>query len=69
MSQTAPIAAPILPETSPDRKVNCEVALETAFAALVASSISQGWSAEETATTLINLATEHLEQLKATTAE
>jgi len=31
MSQT--IQPPLLPETSPDRMVNCEVALETAFAA------------------------------------
>ncbi|ESY10833.1 hypothetical protein NKJ16_29430 [Mesorhizobium sp. M0179] len=46
--------------------MNCEVALEAAFAALVASSISQGWSEEETATTLLALATEHLAQLKAT---
>ena len=68
MSQTAPIAAPILPEGNPDREVNCSVALETAFAAMVSSSIAQGWTAKETAETLLALATEHLEQLKATTA-
>lgn len=67
MSETAPVAAPILPEGSPDREVNCEVAIETAFAALVASSIAQGWSAEETATALLNLATAHLAKLKAAT--
>jgi hypothetical protein len=68
MSQTATIAPPILPEGSPDREVNCEVALEAAFAELVASSIAQGWSAEETAATLLHLATDHLEQLKAASA-
>lgn len=62
------IAPPLLPEASPDREVNCEVALETAFAELVASSIAQGWSAEETATTLLRLASVYLEQVKATTA-
>jgi hypothetical protein len=68
MSQTTTIAPPILPEGSPDREVNCEVALESAFAALVASSIAQGWSAEETAATLLHLATDHLEPLKTASA-
>ncbi|MBZ9773970.1 hypothetical protein [Mesorhizobium sp. CO1-1-8] len=68
MTKTPEVASPILAQTSPDRPVNCEVALEAAFAALVATSIAQGWTPEETADTLHKLAVEHLEQLKATTA-
>ncbi|MBZ9739699.1 MULTISPECIES: hypothetical protein [unclassified Mesorhizobium] len=68
MAKTPEVAPPILAETSPDRSVNCEVALETAFAALVATSNAQGWTPEETAETLHKLALEHLEQLKVTTA-
>ncbi|MEI9411930.1 MULTISPECIES: hypothetical protein [unclassified Mesorhizobium] len=68
MTKTPEVAPPILAETSPDRPVNCEVALETAFAALVANSTAQGWTPEETAETLHKLAVEHLEQLKATAA-
>lgn len=63
MSQT--IQPPILPEGSPDRSVNCEVALETAFAALVAESEAQGWTAQETAETLLKIATEHIKLLGA----
>ncbi|TPK07070.1 hypothetical protein FJ872_24270 [Mesorhizobium sp. B2-5-9] len=68
MTKTPEVAPPILAETSPDRPVNCEVALESAFAALVATCIGQGWTPEETAETLHKLAMEHLEQLKAITA-
>ena len=63
MSQT--IQPPILPEGSPDRAVNCEVALEAAFAALVAESEAQGWTAQETAETLLKIATEHIHLLGA----
>ncbi|MBZ9974144.1 MULTISPECIES: hypothetical protein [unclassified Mesorhizobium] len=68
MTKAPEVAPPILAETSPDRPVNCEVALETAFDALVATSIAQGWTPEETAETLHKLAIEHLEQLKVITA-
>ncbi|ESX64077.1 hypothetical protein X759_32340 [Mesorhizobium sp. LSHC420B00] len=64
MSQTAHVEPPLLSQDSPDRSVNCAVALEGAYAALVSSCIEQGWTAEETATALFNLAKEHLEQLK-----
>ena len=63
MSQT--IQPPILPEGSPDRAVNCEVALEAAFAALVAESEAQGWTARETAETLLKIAREHIQLLEA----
>ncbi|TPM90155.1 hypothetical protein [Mesorhizobium sp. B2-1-3A] len=68
MSQTAEVTPPIVSEDCPDRNVNCLVALEAAFAALVSSAISKGWSATETAETLLAIATEHAEQVKAETA-
>jgi hypothetical protein len=66
MSQT--IQPPLLPETSPDRMVNCEVALETAFAALVAESEAQGWTSQETAQTLLKIAADHIQFLEAAVA-
>lgn len=63
MSQT--VESPILPEGSPDREVNCEVALEAAFEALVTASKAQGWTAQETAAALIKIATEHAHQVEA----
>ena len=66
MSQT--IQPPLLPETSPDRMVNCEVALETAFAALVAESEAQGWTSQETAKTLLKIAADHIQFLEAAVA-
>lgn len=53
MSQA--VEGPILPENSPDREVNCEVALEAAFAALVASAEAQGWTPDATASTLLKI--------------
>jgi len=67
MSQT--VQPPILPESSPDRAVNCEVALEDAFTALVTASVAQGWTAEETASTLLKIATEHAQQISTVAAE
>lgn len=61
MSQS--VEPPILPEDSPDREVNCEVALEAAFAALVTASEAQGWTPQETAATLLKIATEHADRL------
>jgi len=58
MSQTAQVAPPILPQPTPDRNVNCVVALEAAFADLIATLISQGWTTEETAEALFTLASE-----------
>lgn len=66
MSQT--VEPPILPEDSPDREVNCEVALEAAFAALVAASEAQGWTPSETAKTLLKIVTEHAQQIEAIVA-
>jgi hypothetical protein len=57
------IESPILPEGSPDREVNCEVALEQAFAGLVAATEAQGWSPQETAAALVNIATQHAQQI------
>lgn len=62
MSQT--VEPPILPEGNPDREVNCEVALETAFAALVTASEAQGWKPQETAATLVKIATEHAQRVE-----
>jgi hypothetical protein len=66
MSQA--IEPPILPEGNPDREVNCEVALEPAFAALVTASESQGWRPEETARILLKIATEHVQRIEAIAA-
>ncbi|RWC64605.1 MAG: hypothetical protein EOS56_00430 [Mesorhizobium sp.] len=66
MSQT--VEPPILPEDCPDREVNCEVALEAAFAALVAASEAQGWTPTETARTLQKIATIHAQRVEAVVA-
>ncbi|WP_095091060.1 hypothetical protein [Mesorhizobium sophorae] len=66
MTQT--VEPPILPEGSPDREINCEVALETAFAALVTASQAQGWTPHETAVTLLKIATQHGQQVQALVA-
>ncbi len=65
---TQSVEPPILPEESPDRQVNCEVALEAAFAALVAASEAQGWTAQETAVALLKIAEEHARQVEAAAA-
>ncbi|MER9845261.1 hypothetical protein NKJ59_29250 [Mesorhizobium australicum] len=65
MSQS--VEPPILPEGNPDREVNCEVALESAFAALTTSE-AQGWTPQETAATLLKIATEHAHRLEAAAA-
>jgi len=67
MSQT--VAPPVLPKGSPDRDVNCEVALEAAFAALVAASERQGWTPHETATALLKIAKDHARQFGLVPAE
>lgn len=66
MSQS--VEPPILPEDSPDREVNCEVALEAAFAALVTASEAQGWTPQETAATLLKIATGHAHRVEAAAA-
>jgi len=48
--------------------VNCEVALEPAFAALVAESEAQGWTSQETAQTLLKIAADHIQFLEAAVA-
>lgn len=58
------VEPPILPKDSPDRKANCEVALEAAFAALVTASEAQGWTPHETALSLLKIATEHAQQFR-----
>ncbi|PWJ86956.1 hypothetical protein C8D77_12054 [Mesorhizobium loti] len=67
MSQSS-VEPPILPEGNPDREINCEVALEAAFAALVTASEAQGWTSQETATGLLKIATEHAQRIAATAA-
>ncbi|RUU01326.1 hypothetical protein EOD23_21675 [Mesorhizobium sp. USDA-HM6] len=67
MHQT--VEPPILPKGSPDRDVNCEVALEAAFAALVTASEAQGWTPHETAAALKKIATEHAQQFRLVPAE
>jgi len=67
MSQT--VESPLLPEGSPDRDINCEVALEAAFAAVVTASEAQGWTSQETATALLKIATEHARQTEALAVE
>jgi hypothetical protein len=61
MAPLPPIQSPLLPDGSPDRPINCEVALEPAFEALVKASLVRGWSAQEVSETLLKLATEHAE--------
>ncbi|RUV20357.1 MAG: hypothetical protein EOS23_25205 [Mesorhizobium sp.] len=67
MSQA--VQPPILPKGSPDRDVNCEVALEVAFAALVTASEAKGWTPRETAAALLKLATEHAQRFRLMPAE
>lgn len=69
MSDTAAVAPPILPEGSPDREVNCEVALEKAFEALVTAAHAKGWTAEETAATLLTLSKAYSDRIEATVAD
>ncbi|RUW68452.1 hypothetical protein EN786_34465 [Mesorhizobium sp. M4B.F.Ca.ET.143.01.1.1] len=54
------VEPPILPRGSPDRDVNCEVALEAAIAALMTTSEAQGWT---------KIATERAQQLGLLPAE
>ena len=68
MSQSS-VEPPILPEGNPDREINCEVALEAAFAALVTASEAQGWTAQETATGLLRIAAEHAQEVAATASD
>ncbi|KUM27578.1 hypothetical protein AU467_16945 [Mesorhizobium loti] len=63
MAPVPPVEPPLLSEGSPDRPINCEVALEPAFEALVKASLVKGWSAQEIAETLLKLATEHAETI------
>ncbi|MFD2055826.1 HdeD family acid-resistance protein [Mesorhizobium calcicola] len=58
------IELPILQENSPDREINCEVALEPAFEELAAASQARGWTAQETAATLLRIAKAHADRLE-----
>ena len=60
---TQSVQAPILSETSQDREINCEVALEAAFGELVAAALDQGWTPQETAAALVNIAAEHAQKV------
>lgn len=60
---TQSVQAPLLPETSQDREINCEVALEVAFRELVAAALAQGWTPQETAAALVNIAAEHAQKV------
>jgi len=59
------VEPPILPKNSPDREANCEVVLEAAFKDLVAASQARGWTAQETAATLLKVAKAHAGRLDA----
>jgi hypothetical protein len=63
------VEAPILPKGSPDRDVNCEVAMEAAVAALVTSSEAQGWTPRETSAALLKIAMERARQFGLVPAE
>lgn len=63
MAPMSPIESPLLSEGSPNRPINCEVALEPAFEALVKASLAKGWSAQEVSETLLKLAIEHAEMI------
>ncbi|RWI85946.1 MAG: hypothetical protein E5X33_00085 [Mesorhizobium sp.] len=63
MAKMPPIEPPLLPEGCPDRSVNCEVALDPVFEALVKACLERGWSAQEVSETLLKLATEHAERI------
>lgn len=60
---TQSVQAPLLSETSQDREINCEVALEAAFGELVAAALAQGWTPQETAAALVNIAAEHAQKV------
>lgn len=51
------ISAPKTPATHPDRGIHAEEALERAFTDLAARAEAIGWSPDETAFALLNLAT------------
>ncbi|MGX8012799.1 hypothetical protein ACVDG8_029465 [Mesorhizobium sp. ORM8.1] len=59
------VEPPILPDGNPDRMVNCEVALEAAFAELVTAAEAQGWTPHESAEALLKIAGEHLRKVEA----
>ncbi|RWA66186.1 MAG: hypothetical protein EOQ30_18595 [Mesorhizobium sp.] len=63
------VEPPILPRGSPDRDVNCEVALEAAIAALMTASEAQGWTPRETTAALLKIATERAQQFGLVPAE
>ncbi|RRI03872.1 hypothetical protein EH240_09205 [Mesorhizobium tamadayense] len=63
------VQPPILPEGSPDRDVNCEVALEAAVKALVTASEAQGWTPRETSAALLKIAMERARQFGLVPAE
>ncbi|RVC56036.1 MAG: hypothetical protein E5V58_08495 [Mesorhizobium sp.] len=63
------VEPPILPRGSPDRAVNCEVALEAAIAALMTTSEAQGWTPRETTAALLKIATERAQQFGLLPAE
>jgi uncharacterized membrane protein HdeD (DUF308 family) len=65
MCMSQKVEPPILPENSRDREANCEVALEAAFKELVAASQARGWTAQETAATLLKIAKAHAGRLEA----
>ncbi len=61
---TQSVHTPLLPETSEDREINCEVALEQAFEELVAAALAQGWTPQETAAALVNIAAENAQKVE-----
>ncbi|PLU02515.1 hypothetical protein [Sinorhizobium medicae] len=59
------IAGPKRPTAHPDRHLDCEEALEAMFQAVAAAAEAAGWSRNETADALINLADNHVLAIEA----
>jgi hypothetical protein len=54
------IPSPRYPEDHPDRAIECQFALEPDFQDLVRRAVKSGWTEDEVATTMIDLAHNHL---------
>lgn len=60
MSTTYEVAPPETGEHHPDRHLSCQEALEPGFQALAEMAEQSGWSADEIAAALVDLADNHM---------
>lgn len=54
------IPAPRFPEDHPDRAIDCQFQLEPAFQDLVMRAVAAGWTEDDVATAMVDLAHNHL---------